>query len=233
MITYLVPVFNEEENLLRIAPELLPVIKKIGKFEILIVDDGSIDKSREIEDELSKKHKEIVVVKHKKNRGLGAAVRTGINHANGDLLIALDADFTFHPNEIPKLIEAHEKTNADCVIGSHFLKGGNFEKVLTHRVFLSKAVNKVYQILMGKKIASISSIFRLYRTDCLKKMPIVSTGFDINAEILFKLIKAKRKIIEVPATLTTRIHGESKINTAREIKNHIKLILKILYWRIK
>jgi glycosyltransferase involved in cell wall biosynthesis len=174
-----------------------------------------------------------MLVKHGVNRGLGCAVKTGVENARGDVIIILDADFTFHPSHIPELYNAYLATGYDCIIGSHFGKGGKTEGVPFHRLLLSKAINLLYSIIIGKKVSSISSIFRLYRAEKLKEITIETSGFDINAEILFKLIQRKAKIMEVPVVLTTRKYGESKIRISKEISNNLKLLNKVLLWRMK
>ena len=234
MITVAIPAYNEEENIKRIEPELLPVLEKLKlAYEVIIIDDGSDDKTAEYAFNLTKKYEQIRLVKHSKNMGLGAAIKTAIGNAWGEVFIPLDSDFTFHPREMPKLVTRFNEGDVDCVIGSHFGKSGKTENIPFHRLFLSKTVNILYSFLLGKKLSSISSIFRLYKTHQLKELNLVSNDFDINAEILFHLIKRERKIVEVPVTLSTRICGESKLDNKREIRNHLRLFKKILLWRVR
>lgn len=233
MLTISIACYNEAENIKRFEKELLPVLNGLKMpYEVLLIDDGSKDSTLEEANKLAKKHKEIRVIKHPRNLGLGAGIKTGIKEAKGDLFIPLDGDLTFHPDQIPLLMERFNKGNVDCVIGSHFGKGGKLEKVPFYRIVLSKGVNILYTILLGKRISSISSIFRLYRTGQLKELKLESDGFDISAEILVKLLRKKKKIVEVPVTLTTRIYGVSKLNNFKEAKNHIKLLSRILWWNI-
>jgi dolichol-phosphate mannosyltransferase len=234
MISILIPMYNEEENLPRIKTELFPLMDKLGhKYEIVIVDDGSKDSTLAKAKDLAKQYPHVKMVENGRNLGLGMAVRNGLKAAEGELLITLDSDFTFHPDEIPKLLGRFEKGNVDCVIGSHFSKHGKTENIPFYRIFLSKSINLIYSLLMKGNFSSVTSIFRLYKTEQVKKLDLTCTSFDINAEILFKLIKDKRKIAEVPVKLTTRQFGESKLNNVKEIKNHINLILKMLKWKVR
>ena len=231
-LTVAIPACNEEQNIRRIEKELIPVLKGVGmSYEILVIDDGSTDGTADEVRKLQKKYRHVRMVQHPRNMGLGAGTRTGVKSAKGTLIIFLDADFTFHPREIPKLIAKYNSGKYDCIIGSQFGKGGR-TKMQVHRKFLSKTVNTLYRVMLGRNITTMSSIFRLYKKSSLKGISMKSSGFDICAEILFDMIKKGRNVVEVPVTLTTRIYGESKISNTKEIKNHIKLLSKVAKWRI-
>lgn len=229
-LSVIIPCCNEEQNVPRFASELWPVLEKSGYgFEVVIVDDGSKDGTvREVE---KLNQPQIHLVRHDKNQGLGAAMRTGMASAAGEQLIFLDADLTFHPQLIPSLLEAAEKhPEADFIIGSPNL-GGYGKDIPAWRLWISKSANLVYRVLLGRPITSINQVFRLYKTEQLKQLPLSAVGFDINAEILFKLVFSGKQFVEVPAKLTARLHGVSKLNYAREIRRHMVLIFKILKWK--
>lgn len=228
-LSIVIPCRNEEQNIPRFAVELWPVLEKLEcDFEVIIVDDGSNDCTAKRAIELGKP--EMRMVRHKK-QGLGAAIRTGIDAASGDWLITLDADLTFSPDLIPKLLEGQSlHPKADFIIGSPNL-GGYSENIPDWRMAISKIANGVYRVLLGKPVTSINQIFRLYKTEQLKNLKLEAVGFDINAEILFKLVFGGKNFIEVPAKLTCRLYGESKLNYAREIRRHLILIMKIIKWK--
>lgn len=213
------------------AIELWPVLERLNfDFEVVVVDDGSVDKTVEELKKINKPQLRLVV--YSPHKGLGAAVRAGITASTGDYTVVLDSDFTFHPNLIPALLTALQANpQADFIIGSPNL-GGYGENIPAWRMFVSKVANAVYRILLGKPITSINQIFRLYKTEELKDLSLEAIGFDINAEILFKLVFRGKKFIEVPAKLTSRIYGTSKLNYVREIRRHFILILKIIKWKL-
>lgn len=233
MISIIIPAYNEEENILRIDTELTPVLYSLGSpYELLLINDGSKDHTEEYAKLL--KNPYVKIISHASNQGLGRAVRTGIQHAQGEFLVLYEADFTWNPEYIKQLLEAQKKYQADCVIGSHFHKQGKLQGhgKYSLRIFLSKGVNFLYQILLGSKIASISSLFRVYRAESIKKLMLTSTGFNINAEILVKLLRNKAKIIEVPVILTKRKFGKSKINLVASTLNHLILLSKVIQWKL-
>ena len=233
VMSVVIPAFNEQENIKRIPTELLPVLGKMNvKYEVLVVDDGSKDDTAKETRKIIQKHRNVRLVSHTKNMGLAEATRTGIKNANGNIIVFLDSDFTFHPREIPKLYAKYKSNNCDCVVGSHFSPQGSTDMIF-YRMILSKGVNIMYSTLLGKKISTISSISRLYRTSELKKLKLESKGFDICAEILVKMLRNKNHIEEVPVKLTTRIYGESKLDNKKEFINHMKLLSKLALWRIR
>jgi len=231
-LSIIFPCFNEELNIPYIEKELYPVLEKLKiKHELIFVDDGSKDNTNKLIQKLGEKRKNIKLLTHHKNRGLGVAIRTGIKHCDSDVTITMDSDLTFHPRYIPMLIARFKKNDVDCVIGSPTLLGYD-KSIPLYRIILSKGVNKIYNIILRKKLTAISPIFRIYKTNQIQNLKLKSNGFEINAEILAKLLMKKANVTEIPAELTTRIYGESKLNNIKEIKNHLKLISKIIFWQL-
>lgn len=228
-LSVVVACFNEEANLKRFPAEVFPVLKECSHdFELVLIDDGSSDHSLKVMENLRSQFPAVVVIKHSKNLGLGAALRAGFDQATGDAILTMDADLTFHPRELPPMLQVYDG-QTDCVMGSPFL--GAMQGVSLLRRFLSWGVNTVYRILLGVDVSSVSSIFRLYRASVLRTLSLTRTSFDINAEILFQILAVGGVVREVPVTLGTRIYGESKINTVREIKNHLRMFGRILQWK--
>ncbi len=168
------------------------------------------------------------MIRHPSNQGLGAAIRTGFAAARGDAILTLDSDLTFHPDQIPLLLSAYP--DADAVFGSP-LKGKMTDVPLIRRI-LSHGVNLIYRALLGQRLTSVSSVFRLYRKEALIGLGLRSTSFDINAEIAAKLVFSGARIVEVGTVLTVRERGVSKIRIGREIGNHLRMFAKIISWRL-
>ncbi len=228
-LSVVIPCYNEEDNLRRFPEEVFDVLRPIVPgLEIVLVDDGSRDNTFQRMGELGKQFPFVKIFRHSKNLGLGAALRTGFSLCSGDAVLALDGDLTFHPNDVPALLAAYGP-GVDCVVGSPFL--GKMEAVNPARHVLSWSVNRIYRALIRRDLTSISGIFRLYRTDKLKQLKLSSNSFDINAEIIIKLLLAGANVVEVPVTLGRRLYGESKINAGREIANHLKMFVRIALWK--
>lgn len=224
-LSVILPICNEEGNLPRIQAELVPILDRITlDWEIIAVDDGSKDESLRLLRKLATQEPRLQVRVHDKNLGLGQALRTGIAATQAEWVVTLDADFTFHPEVIEKLLSKQKETDADCVIGSPLLEKGNLVDVPFHRALLTHASNWVYQLVLGTKVTSITAICRLYRKQDLHSLELTSDGFQINAEILARLLRNGRKIVEIPATLSTRTIGESKMQTGKEIGRHLALL---------
>jgi len=233
VISLIIPLYNEEENVLLYERELFPTIASISidcgeKFEYIFIDDGSTDRTRDLLEKIMRDLPDALLITHGRNKGLGAALRTGIQNAKGELMIILDADLTFRPENIKDLLTGYRKSDADCVSGSPYLNEDHLKNVAIHRLVISKTINGIYRLLLGKNITSISPIFRLYRRSSLENISLVSDNFEINAEILAKLLISGKKVYEVPVPLYQRKFGVSKINIWKEMLNNISLIGKII-----
>ncbi|MFA5935804.1 MAG: glycosyltransferase [Patescibacteria group bacterium] len=230
MISFIFPAYNEAENLKRIPTEVLPVFDALGEpYEIIVIDDGSRkDNTAEVAASLGGR---VRLVKHEVNRGLGAAVRTGIKEAKGDLVITMDTDLTFAPTLVKDLLDRYRKGDVDVVSGSP--KMASYDKSIPfYRVAVSYAASFIYATVMGKWMRDVSPIFRLYKREQIANLPLESDRFGINAEILFFLIRDKRRIVEIPAPLTQRILGESNLDYKKEIVRQLKLVGRMLVLRV-
>lgn len=181
--------------------------------------------------ELLKLKPYIKILRNKKNLGMGAAIRNGIGMCEGDLLITMDADLTFRPEEIEILLTEYEMHPVDCISGSPYLNNNLMTEVQPIRKILSKIVNFIYCLELGQQVTSVSPIFRLYKRGVFSVITITSNNFEVNAEILSKMILSGLHVREVPAHLYTREHGHSKARTWKSIQNHAIIIGKI--FRVK
>ena len=224
MISIVVPCFNEEQSVARFREELLPAAAALGEHELVFVDDGSTDGTRAALGALPGARVEV----HERNRGLGAAIRTGIAATRGDWVVTLDADLTFHPSQIPALVAKQRESDCDAVLGSPFLRKGDLADVPWRRRLPSILMNAFYRGAFSHRLSAYTPIFRLYRGFVLRGLDLRADGYEINAEILARFLLAKKKVEEVPAALTTRAEGVSKLSSWREAKRHASLIARLL-----
>lgn len=233
MISIIIPLFNEVDNA-RLYPERLfpivgPIIEKYGETcEYILVDDGSRDATLNELNMLKERQKNVVVVPHGVNKGMGVAVRTGLTYCKGDLVIMMDSDLTYRPEDIEKLLAAYSETGADCISASPYL-GKDLAKEISSpfRLFISKSVNFLYRVLLQDDLTCVSGIFRLYKKRALDDLTLDSKNFEICAEIISKLILNGKSVHEIGVKVYTREFGESKLNVKKEVVNNLRILSKI------
>ncbi|MFA6317178.1 MAG: glycosyltransferase family 2 protein [Elusimicrobiota bacterium] len=229
MLSVVVPCYNEERNAYRFESELVAPLDMLGvPYELILVDDGSTDGTFPALNKLISLHRNVRLVWHPANLGLGAALTTGFSACGGDWIATLDADLTFRPSQILNLLARQRETGADLVSGSPFLGPKGINQAHWTRRLPSAAANALYRRAFGGDFTSYTPILRLYRARLLKSFKLQSQGFEINAEIATRFILAGLKVAETPALLTVRRHGTSKLRPLKETARHLLLIARLL-----
>jgi dolichol-phosphate mannosyltransferase len=229
MISIIVPCYNESEGIPQLRTRLLPVVKELEKsdsVELIFVDDGSIDNTNQLLRE-NFSGKNVSVVKHEKNMNLGAAVRTGLLAANGDTIVTMDSDCTYAPENIPNMIA--QLKDCDIVTASPYHPAGKVVGVPEYRLFLSRGVTLIYNVVSGRHLYTWTALFRAYKRDAISGITITNNDFIALVELLVKAANRGAKIKEVPETLYVRKYGTSKMRLLRVIGNHLKFISKLLF----
>ncbi len=203
--------YNEEENVLVTLNEVKKVLKNFESYQIIAVDDGSSDETLTLLEEFASENSELIVLKHPINRGMGRALRTGFEKAEGDVIITLDADLSYEPGYIKDLVKELYENHVDIVIGSQYMEGGETEDIPFIRLFISRMANKIVGYALNKNISTVTGILRAYRKEVINSMEIESSGTEINPEILSKAIAMGYEVKEIPVKLKNRKLGESKI----------------------
>ena len=221
-ISVIVPMFNEEDNALRTLTEVNSVLKDYDDYEIIAVDDGSKDQTLRLTKEFSSNNKHVKVVAQPVNMGMGKALRTGFEHATGDIIVTIDADLSYNASHINLLAsELKNDSTVDIAVGSPYMDGGNVKNVPFIRLFISRAANKFVGFSMPENLSTVTSVLRAYRAEVLDSMELESNGTDINLEILSKAIATHYKIKEVPAVLEGRELGQSKLKFRSKTISHV------------
>ena len=217
LLSIVVPVYNEEKTI-KLVLERLKKTNFSVKTEVIVVNDGSTDKTSEI----LKTPNGFQVINHVKNKGKGAAVKTGIQEAKGDYIIIQDADLEYEPHYINDLVSMLQKGKAKVVYGTRLKRLPNLkeeEKTLQFLIHYlgNRFLSAVTSVLYGQWITDIETGYKLFPKSAMSKIKLNARGFELEPEITAKLIKNGYKIVEVPIKTKPRGYDEGKkINTVKD-----------------
>lgn len=217
-LSIIIPVYNEENTLSELLDKVLKV--EIDK-EIIIVDDGSHDRTKQILKTI--KDDRVRIVTHTKNLGKGKAIITGIENCAGEFVLIQDADLEYEPADYLKLQDAILKNKADAVYGSRFLSKKRCTAFWHYLVnlFLTQLTNLLY----GTNLTDMETCYKLIKRDVAKGLNLCSLGFEIEAEITIKLAKKNYRICEVPISYHSRsYHSGKKIKWIDAVKTIVTII---------
>jgi glycosyltransferase involved in cell wall biosynthesis len=212
-LSVVIPAYNEEDGIERIIERVLAVRPALGQMDIvlefIIVDDGSRDHTAA----LISKYREVRLIRHLKNRGYGAAIKTGFCHSSGDYLAFLDADGTYPPECLPELCRAAIRQNADLVVGSR-MGGAKSEMPLTRRIG-NFAYARLLSLIGNVRVRDTASGMRLIRKEVLERLYPLPDGLDFTPAMSTRAIYENLQIVEVPIPYAERI-GRSKLSVVRD-----------------
>ena len=212
LLTVIVPAYNE-------APTVESALRRIRaialRLEIIVVNDASTDGTREILDALAKKGLVDQVIHHEKNRGKGAAIRTGIAVATGDAVVVQDADLEYDPADLPALLLPIRSRQADAVYGSRFQGGPHRVLYFWHYVG-NRFLTLLSNMFTNLNLTDLETCYKLVRTDLLKRLPLSSNRFGFEVEITARLAQARARIWEMPISYSGRTYAEGKKITWRD-----------------
>jgi glycosyltransferase involved in cell wall biosynthesis len=213
ILSVLIPVYNEERTLEEVVRRVCAI--KIPK-EVILVDDGSKDRSREILTRLEEENRggdplnRLKVFFQPLNQGKGAALKTALSHVTGDVVVIQDADLEYDPTDYPQLLEPIEAGLADVIYGTRFAGGG------THRVLFfwhsigNRALTLISNMLTNLNLSDMEVGYKVFRTEVLKGIDLKSKRFGFEPEITIKLAKKRCRFYEVPISYHGRTYEEGK-----------------------
>ena len=229
MYSLVIPAHNESENLPKLLEKAYSVLKKLGKFEIIVVNDNSTDNSYEVLKNMKKKIKEIRIVNRRTNAGVGYAIREGLRNVKGDIIITMDADLSHNPEEIPNFLKLLNRY--DMICGSRYVQGGRAD-MSYGRIVISGLFNVTFRNLIGIPIKDFTSGFRVYKTKIIRKIKLNSKKFGIYIEIPLKAHLAGFKLTEIPISYHKRKFGKSNLSYFKQGPEYLKVALEALKMRI-
>lgn len=228
LLSVVIPAWNEERNIGDVLRDTHDVLDGIGLlYEVIVVNDGSSDKTGDVVLE-----NRAILLNNERNMGKGHALKRGFVRARGDIVVSLDADGSHRAEDIPLLLYPLLKDSADVTIGSRFAY--DVGKSSTSRLHLigNRIINFLILMLTRRFVSDSQSGFRAYKRDVIKKMSLISSGFDIESEIIVKMLKKGVRIREVPIVCYPRRNGVTRINSFKDGFNIVKSIIKAISYSI-
>ena len=201
------PFFNEE-NTLEIA--VTNLVNEDFASEIILVNDGSNDKSYEIASSLQNKHKFIKLIESKENKGKGHALKLGINVASKKFIGVLDADLEYSPNDLKNLFQEIDINNLDIVCGSRFIGDFKRDNIYVRTYLANKFLSMFFSIIHREKVTDIATCLKVFRKTLFDSIDLKANGFSIEVEILAKTLSKSDNFKEFPISYTARSYEEGK-----------------------
>ncbi len=205
-LSVVMPVYNEHATLETILKRVEDT--KLAE-EIILVDDGSTDGTRDLLPDLASRFPHVRVILHEKNQGKGAAVRTGIAAAQGELILIQDADLEYDPRDYPVLLAPIDEGIADVVYGSRFLGAPRRVAMFWHMV-ANKLLTLMTNVLFNSILTDMETGYKLFKREVIQELPLNAKRFDFEPEVTAKLLKRKVRIYEVPIRFNPREYSDGK-----------------------
>ncbi|KKQ75696.1 MAG: Glycosyltransferase, group 2 family [Candidatus Woesebacteria bacterium GW2011_GWB1_38_5b] len=229
-LSIIIPIYNEEATVLKLIGKVKKV--RLGKIkkEIIVINDGSIDRTAK----LLRGVKNIKIINHSRNKGKGAAVRTGLAKSSGGLIVVQDADLEYDPNDYIKLLKPIIQGKAEVVYGSR-LKNyplvilGEQKTPMPFHLIANKVLTFITNLLYHSKLTDMETCYKAFTRDAVQSIKLVSNGFEIEPELTAKLLRKGFKIHEISIKVSPRSYEEGKkINW----QDGFKAIYYLVYYRL-
>ena len=204
MVSVVIPAYNEGshiEQTINSVTKYLSTIEDHYRWEVIVVDDGSTDNTLAIAEAAAADHSEVRIAPHPANFNLGQALRYGFSVTRGDYIVTLDADLSYAPAHIGRLLDEISTSAAKIVIASPYMEGGSVEGVPTVRLTASRTANRLLSRAAKGQLTTVTGMVRAYDAVFLKRLDLKAMDVEINAEIIYKAQLMRARIAEIPADL--------------------------------
>jgi glycosyltransferase involved in cell wall biosynthesis len=228
-LSILIPVYNERYHVADLLERVLAVKFQDGvQTELVVVDDCSTDGTEDVLRRWAEKEPRIRLIRHERNQGKGAAIRTAIGQARGDIMVIQDADLEYDPAELPRLLRLILAGQADVVYGSRFLFSDHKRVLFFWHHLGNSILTFLSNVFTNLDLTDMETCYKMTRASILKSIPIRSNRFGIEPELTAKFAKRKCRIYEVPISYEGRTYHEGKKITWKDGCKAIAVILR--YW---
>ncbi len=226
-LSVVIPVYNERQTL----EKILERVKAVGfEKEIILVDDGSTDGTREDLQKMAENQEEGVrIFFHEENQGKGAALRTGFQQVQGDVVVIQDADLEYDPQDYHKLLEPILDGRADVVYGSRFL-GGPHRVLFFWHYMGNKVLTLISNMLTNLNLSDMETCYKVFRAEVVKDLDLCANRFDIEPEITVKLARKGYRIYETPISYSGRDYSEGKKITWKDAVPAVWALVKYRFF---
>ena len=225
-LSIVIPAYNESATMETVVHKVQAANVGIEK-EIIVVDDGSTDGTRDVLEKLGGDISECRVVFHERNRGKGAALRTGFGEATGDIVLVQDADLEYDPSDYPRLLAPILDGHADVVYGSRFLGGGVHRVVFYWHYVGNRLLTTLSNMMTDLNLTDVEVCYKVFRKEILDSFELNEDRFGFEVEITAKVARGKRwRMYEVPIAYYGRSYAEGKKITWRDGVRAIWCIIK-------
>ena len=232
ILSIIIPVYNEENSVENVIKKVQAVALNFDiKKELIVVNDGSRDNTDRILQNLVKNYSNVKYIKHEKNKGKGAAIRTGISNCKGDIVLIQDSDLEYNPDDYSNLLNPIIENKCSVVYGSRFLNSrlklfGKGKTLHPSHYIGNKILTMIISLLYHKKITDMETGYKVFKSSVIKNLKLSANRFEIEPEITSKIMKGKYQIYEVPISFKPMDFKEGK-------KISWKDGMKALYYIIK
>lgn len=226
LLSIIIPIYNEQELL----PTVLRHVRAIDydPIELILVDDCSTDRTWDILEEEARKE-DTIILRHQRNRGKGAAIRTGLESARGDIVIVQDADMEYDPNDIPLVIAPVLRGETKVSYGSRFL--GSVDKMRIPNRVANWILAKTVSWLFGQKITDEATAYKAFKKEVIDSVDLECERFEFCPEVTAKVLQQGYRIQEVPVKFVARTFEEGKKIGYRDFFIAMKILFKVRFQR--
>jgi dolichol-phosphate mannosyltransferase len=236
-LSMVIPCYNEADGAAALVARLAATREMLGPawdWETICVDDGSRDETSARLESLAAGRLPLRIVRHERNQGLGAALRTGYAHATGDVIATADSDCTYDPLEIPSMLKLLD-AGFDVVVASAHHPEGRVENVPAARLLLSRGASRLYRLVLGCDIYTYTGLLRVYRAEVIHRVApsVRSNDFLAVTEILVAALLRGYRVGEHPTVLRARTLGRSKAVIPRVIGDHVAFLAGLVRARAR